>query len=122
MKKVLVIDDEQGIRDMLRFLLEGQGYDVVTAEDGVQGLEKVKESAFDVIFLDVHMPNMGGEETLSAIKKLRPAQPVVIFSSSSDPTHAFEINAEKSGVVCCMYKPVEIDEIFEAMKRAQSKH
>ncbi|OGS27497.1 MAG: hypothetical protein A2297_09845 [Elusimicrobia bacterium RIFOXYB2_FULL_48_7] len=114
--RILMVDDEQGIRDLFKFLLEPLGYQVFTAIDGLEGVEMVKKESFDIVFLDVHMPRMRGPEALKVIKQLRPNQPVVIFSSSSDPKHIFEEEAKKLGAYTCIYKPVEIDEILKIIE------
>ena len=68
--RILVIDDEQGIRDLFCFLLEPYGFQVFTAEDGIKGIEMVKKDNYDIIFLDIHMPKMQGSEVLKEIKKI----------------------------------------------------
>ena len=117
-KKILVIDDEKGIRDLFRFLLEPQGFDVSTADDGIEGIEMVKKDSFDIIFLDVHMPRMQGPEALKIIKRLHPDQIVIIFSSSSDPNFTFESEARELGAYTCLYKPVDIEDILKVIKKA----
>ncbi len=120
MKKVLVIDDERGIRDMFCFLLEPEGFHVSTAKDGEEGVEIIKKESFDLVFLDVHMPKMCGPEALSIIKQIRPEQIVIIFSSSSDPNFTFESVARELGAYACLYKPVDIDEILDLIKKVSN--
>ena len=116
--RILVVDDEQGIRDMFRFLLEPQGFEVFTACDGQEAVEMVTKGKYDLIFLDVHMPKMRGPEALKAIKKIRPDQLVVIFSSSSDPNYVFETEAKHLGAFDCLYKPCDIDDILKVVDAA----
>lgn len=115
-EKILVVDDEKGIQDLFRFVLEAEGYEVFTADNGLEGLEMAKKHDFTVIFLDVHMPVMKGPEALRSIKKIKPKQNVVICSSSSDPTFSFEKEAKNLGAYVCLYKPVEMDEIIHLIK------
>jgi CheY-like chemotaxis protein len=110
-RKILVVDDELGFRDLYRYTLEPLGFEVVEAKDGLEAVERVRESAFDIIILDVHMPRMRGPEALDKIKELRPDQKVVIVSSSSDPTYTFEHAARKRGALTCLFKPIDIDEL-----------
>lgn len=119
-KKLLIVDDEKGIRDLFHFLLEPQGFEVFTANDGVEGVEMVKKDAFDIIFLDVHMPRMRGPEALKIIKQLRPNQVVIVFSSSSDPTFTFENKAKELGAHTCLYKPFNVDEILKIIKQVSA--
>lgn len=118
LKKILVIDDEQGIRDLFGFVLKPKGFEVFTANDGLEGVEMVKKDSFDIIFLDVHMPRMQGPEALKIIKQIRPNQAVIIFSSSSDPEFVFEKEAKKLGAYACLYKPVNVDDILETIEKA----
>lgn len=117
MKRILIVDDEKGIQDLFRFLLEPQGFEVFTANDGVEGVEMVKKDSFDIIFLDVHMPRMRGPESLKIIKQLRPNQMVIVCSSSSDPNFTFEDKVKELGAYTCLYKPVNIDEIFDIINK-----
>jgi len=72
MKKVLVVDDDQYIRDVYRELLEGEKYQVETAVDGQEGLLKAQEGGFDLILLDVMMPKIDGLGVLKALQKNPP--------------------------------------------------
>jgi len=121
MKKILIADDEKGIRDLFRFLLEPQGFQVFTANDGIEAIEMVKKDNFDIVFLDVHMPRMRGPEALKIIKQIKPNQIVVVFSSSSDPNFVFEEKALQLGAYACLYKPVNVDEILNVIKSAYNK-
>ncbi len=116
--KVLVVDDEPEIRELFKMLLEGEGHEVQVAENGKVGVELFKISVFDVVLLDVHMPVMTGPEALKEIKKQKPCQKVIIFSSSSDPYLKFEKEAEKLGAFSCLYKPVSVEEILGIIEKA----
>lgn len=119
-RKILIIDDEKGIKDLFRFLLEPLNYEVFTADDGIEGVEMVKQQLFDLVFLDVHMPRMRGPEALRHIKEIRPEQGVVVFSSSSDPNFEFESQAVKLGAFTCLYKPADINEILDVIEKTTS--
>jgi CheY-like chemotaxis protein len=82
MTKILVIDDEQGIRNLLDTLLRRKGYDVVLAESGRQGLELFRRERPDVIVLDLKMPEMDGLTVLRQIKNLDPGKPVIILTGA----------------------------------------
>jgi CheY-like chemotaxis protein len=115
-KSILIVDDEKGIREMFHFLLQPEGFEVFTAQDGAEGLELVGKRAFDIIFLDMHMPKVEGPEALRRIRQIRPGQAVIIFSSSSDSNLTFESKAKEMGAVCCLYKPVDVDEILKVIE------
>jgi len=116
---VLVVDDEDGIRDMVRFLLEPMGYAVSSAVDGADAVQKVEKEKFDIILLDVHMPRMRGPETLEKIREIYPSQIVIIFSSSSDPYYVFEAGAKQKGAFDCIYKPFELHDLLSVINSAQ---
>ena len=116
-KTILIADDEQGFRDLFPYLLEPLGFEVTCVKDGVEAVEKVHEKPFDLILMDIHMPRMGGLEALKKIKTLRPNQRVVIFSSSSDPSYVREKEALESGAFGCLFKPVEMAEIEQVLKK-----
>jgi CheY-like chemotaxis protein len=80
MAKVLVIDDEQGIRSLLDTLLSRKGYDVVLADGGRKGLELFRRERPDVIVLDLNMPQMDGITVLQQVRSLNPDQPVIVLT------------------------------------------
>lgn len=110
---ILVADDEPGMRDLFRFCFEAD-YHIDTAEDGLEAVEAVRRRRYDLLVLDVHMPRMAGPEALAEIRKLRPDQPVLILSSSSDLRHTFEESVMRQGIRC-LFKPVSLDELTEAI-------
>jgi CheY-like chemotaxis protein len=117
-KRILVADDEEGIRDLFRFTLEPLGLHVTTAADGMEAVEVVQAQGFDLVILDVHMPRLTGPEALAEIRRIRPEQRVLVVSSSSDASHAFERRAEEFGASACLFKPLELDELIGSIERA----
>jgi CheY-like chemotaxis protein len=82
--RVLVVDDESSIRDMMAMLLEEAGYEVSTAENGLGALAQIKRLAPDVIISDLNMPQMSGFELLSVVRRRFPEIPVVAMSGAHD--------------------------------------
>jgi CheY-like chemotaxis protein len=82
MSKILVIDDEQGIRNLLDTLLSRKSYEVVLASNGQKGLELFRRELPDVVVLDLKMPEMNGLTVLQQVRQLNPAQPVVILTGA----------------------------------------
>ncbi|MFA5529422.1 MAG: response regulator [Thiohalomonadaceae bacterium] len=80
-RHILVIDDEQSVRDAFALALESEGYEVDTAADGEEGLRKFSVNPPDLVFLDLRMPGMGGIETLRRLKGLSPNSPVYIVTA-----------------------------------------
>ena len=82
MLKILIIDDEQGIRDLLDTLLRRKGYDVVVAKNGQEGLKVFRRERPDVVVLDLRMPEMDGITALREIRTLDPHKPVIILTGA----------------------------------------
>ena len=107
--KVLVVDDEEDIVEVIQDRLEAYGFTVVTAGTGVEALKKLSLEKFDGIFLDVKMPEMGGIETLEHIRKRDRKIPVIIITSSS--TREAAIEAMAKGANEYVLKPFEWEEL-----------
>ncbi len=86
-KKVLIIEDEEILLELLEKKLVQEGYDVKVAKDGVEGLEKIEERKPDIILLDIVMPRMGGFEVMKELQKKEEFSdiPIIIISNSGQP-------------------------------------
>jgi CheY-like chemotaxis protein len=87
MKKIIIVEDEEILRNLLQKKLENEGYEVDVAEDGEQGIRKIRETSFDLILLDIIMPKMGGFDVLEAMQKDENISdiPVIVVSNSGQP-------------------------------------
>jgi len=81
---ILVIDDEETIRSLFKETLEELGHNVIAVETGFEGLELVKQQDFDLVFLDLKMPGMVGDELFGRIKAIKPRLPVTIITGYPD--------------------------------------
>jgi two-component system response regulator HydG len=113
---VLVVDDDSAHRTMLRTLIDGWGYGVTEADDGSTAVEKIKETAFDLVLMDVRMVKISGLEALETIKTLNPAIPVVIMTAYSSVETA--VNALKQGAHDYLTKPLDFDKLRLTIDRA----
>ena len=107
-KRVLIVDDEAGVRDSLRLLLKSS-FDVHTAEDGQQALNVVDEIKPDLILLDVLMPNLDGMQTLKQLKERSIEAPVIMLTATNTVRTA--VQAMKWGAVDFLGKPFEVEEL-----------
>ncbi|HAT71381.1 MAG TPA: hypothetical protein DCS63_01015 [Elusimicrobia bacterium] len=118
--KVLVVDDEQGIRDMLAYELGLRGYQVVTAVNGAEALEKIKKEKIRLVISDVKMPRMDGMEMLAAIKTIAPD--VEVIMSTGYGTIEMAVSAMKKGAYDFIQKPFDLEEIFALIEKALEKN
>ncbi len=112
--EVLVIDDEEDVRDTLSDILSETGYTVMKAASGEEGLKIFRERKFDVVFTDLGMPDLSGYQIAEEIAKLDSKVPVVLVTGwqvASD-----EANLKKSGFYRLLYKPFQIDMVFSVMQ------
>lgn len=127
MAKILIIDDERGIRNTLREILEDEGYDAEVAENGKQGLQMASQQAYDLIYSDIKMPEMDGIEVLSAIKNTGEyanqdtpvaslETPIVMITGHGDVETA--VQALKLGAYDFLQKPLDLNRILITTKNA----
>jgi DNA-binding response OmpR family regulator len=107
--KVLLVDDEEDIIEVIQDRLEAYGFIVVTATTGIDALKKLSTENFDGVFLDTKMPAMGGIETLEEIRKQDTDIPVIIITASS--TRDVAIEAMSKGASDYVLKPFEWQEL-----------
>ena len=110
---ILVVDDEEMIRVLFREVLENSGHSVTTAETGFEGLELVKQRDFDLVFLDLKMPGMVGDELFGRIKAIKPRLPVTIITGY--PDSELMARALAHGPFGVMKKPFGESEIIAAV-------
>ena len=112
--KVLVVDDEEGIRFFLNLLLTQEGLSVVMAKDGYQAIELVQKEKFTLVFLDLRMPGINGVETLRAIKKISPETEYIMMSGYAvdDLMKA----AKNEGAILMLEKPFEFAPLAKFLK------
>ena len=128
MAKLLIIDDERGIRNTLREILADEGHEVDVAENGKQGLEMAQAKAYDLIFSDIKMPEMDGMEVLKALKgeplptspqgeEMSPIEaPIVMITGHGDVETA--VQALKAGAYDFLLKPLDLNRILITTKNA----
>lgn len=118
MSKILIIEDEAAIRRVLTKILseENESYKVEEAEDGLQGVEKVKNEDYDLILCDIKMPKMDGVEVLEAVKKIKPEIPMVMISGHGDLETA--INTMRLGAFDYISKPPDLNRLLNTVRNA----
>ena len=117
--KILVIEDEKNMREILKILLEGEGYEVSTATDGVEGLGWINREIFDLIITDIKMPGLDGFQVLKKAQELSPETLVIMITAFGTTESAIE--SMKLGAYDYLHKPFKIDEIRLVVKNALEK-
>jgi len=117
--KVLVVDDERAIRNVMKELLMDEGYQVEVAEDGAAALEKAEKDRFDVIFCDIKMPGMEGTEVLAKLVEEGIETPVVMISGHADIATA--VDCMHKGAFDFIEKPLDLNRILVTIKNATDK-
>lgn len=116
MARLLVVDDESGIRGALAQLFEYEGHEVRVAEDGMDGIEIAKEFRPDVIFLDVKMPGLDGLDVLERIRSTDPTAVIIMISGHGTIDTAVE--ATRKGAYDFLEKPLDTDRLLVTLTRA----
>ena len=121
MSKILIIEDEPAIRRVLTKILseENDSYQVEEAEDGLIGMEKIKNTDYDLILCDIKMPKMDGVELLEATKKIKPEIPIVMISGHGDMETA--INTMRMGAFDYISKPPDLNRLLNTVRNALDK-
>ena len=117
--KVLIVDDERAIRYSLKEILEMENYQVETAENGQEGLEKARKEKYDAIFCDIKMPQMDGTEMLVKLIEEGIESPVIMVSGHADIITA--VDCIKKGAFDFIEKPLDLNRILITLKNATDK-
>ena len=118
MSKILIIEDEASIRRVLVKILteENAQYQVFEAEDGLIGIEMIKNEDFDLVLCDIKMPKMDGVEVLQAVKKIKPEIPMVMISGHGDLETA--VNTMRMGAFDYISKPPDLNRLLNTIRNA----
>jgi len=119
MPKILIIDDEELIRETLRDILEHEGYQIEEASDGQMGINLIKKNSFDLILCDIKMPKVDGMEVLEKSLELAPDVPVIMISGHGTVETAIE--AAKKGAFDFISKPPDLNRMLITIRNALDK-
>nr|MBS9768789.1 sigma-54-dependent Fis family transcriptional regulator [Flavobacteriaceae bacterium] len=118
MAKILLIEDESAIRRVLSKILmeEDKSYSVEEAEDGLEGLEKIKDNDYDLVLCDIKMPKLDGIEVLERVKSLKPEIPMVMISGHGDLELA--VSTMRLGAFDYISKPPDLNRLLNTVRNA----
>jgi len=114
--RVLVVDDEAGLRTTLAANLELDGFEVVEAEDGAQALARAREQDFDVVLTDIRMPGMSGVELFRQLQRMRPGIPVLLMTGFAIENVVRD--ALREGAYMVVPKPFDVERLSSSLRRA----
>lgn len=118
MKTILTVDDSPSIRQMLAYVLTSNGYHVIEAEDGEQGLAFAKANQADLVLTDQNMPKMDGLALIKALRSLPNYRKVPIMMLTTESSQALKQQGRDAGATGWMVKPFDPDKLLEMLKRA----
>ncbi|MEK6618884.1 MAG: sigma-54 dependent transcriptional regulator [Nitrospirota bacterium] len=119
MEKILIVDDERSMRDVLSIMLKRAGYDVTVASDGEEAIAHIDKELFDLVITDLKMPKAGGLEVLKAVKESSPESVVLIITAYASTESVVE--AMKLGAYDYLTKPFQVDEVQLIIRNALEK-
>jgi DNA-binding NtrC family response regulator len=118
MQTILIVEDKESMAQMLKQTLELEGYEVLVAKDGAEGIRRLKDSKVNVVLTDLKLPKKDGLEVLRASKEENALVPVIVMTAYATIDHA--VNAMKLGAYDFITKPLDIDHLLLLIKRALS--
>lgn len=114
-QRILVVDDDEGMTKTLSLILNEEGYETTSANNGREAIKMVNEKKFDLILIDMKMPGLNGAETYKEIKKIRPGTPVLVMTAYAVEdlvSEALRNNAKE-----VIYKPFDIEKLLELINK-----
>jgi len=117
--RILIIEDEKSLKEVLRILLEEEGYEITSASNGLEGMEYIQNDIFDLVVTDIKMPKADGFEVLKKVKEISPSTIVIMITAFG--TTQSTIEAMKLGAYDYIHKPFKIDEIRHVIEKAFEK-
>jgi len=118
-ERVLVVDDESGMREFLKIMLEKNGYQVEGSDSGEDALKKIEQGSYDLVICDLKMPRVSGLEVLRRSKEINPEAPVIMITAFGSTESAVE--AMKLGAYDYITKPFKVDEMQFVLNKALEK-
>ena len=120
MERILVVDDEQPVRDTLGLLLHQEGFRAVVAECGHTAVSAIEAFTFDVVIVDIVMPGMNGIETIGILRQDAPNVSIIAMSGyaagSGLAEQDFFRSAMERGATCCLHKPFTREQLLDAIE------
>lgn len=117
MPRILVVDDEESVRQLLQTILKLEGFEVTTARDGNEALRATETASFDAVLLDLMMPNLNGEDTLRALRARDRTMDVPVIVITAKEGEASVLETTIAGADAYLSKPFEPETVVSLLKR-----
>lgn len=117
MALILTVDDSKVIRDLVQAVLIKNGHDVVTANDGIEGLNEAREQQFDMILSDINMPNMTGISMVSKVRRLSGYEYIPIVMLTTESSDFKKDKAKRMGATGWLQKPFDPERLMKAVNK-----
>jgi len=112
--KVLLVDDDLGMQETLSDILGALNYDVTTAKNGMEGVEKFRQGSYSVVLMDIKMPGMNGIEACKKIKAIKPETKIILITAYALDSEVREIASK--GIFSVLYKPLDIEKMLKLIE------
>ena len=117
MAHLLVIDDDAGVREVIRLYLDGSGHRVIEAKDGYAGIKAFAQASFDLVITDIFMPDQDGIETIRMLRKLRPTIKIIAISGGIVGDKIYLREAKSLGADSCIAKTIPPNGLAQSRQR-----
>lgn len=117
MKKILAVDDSVSIRKSISFVLSNEGYEVVEAEDGVDGLAKAKAEKFELVITDINMPNMDGIQLIKELRQIPDYKFAAIIALTTENQQSKMMEGKEAGATGWIVKPFDTEKLVSVVKK-----
>jgi len=117
MAKILTVDDSKAIRDLMVHILETEGHEVTTATDGVDAMAIARENTYDLMLIDVNMPNMGGLSLVSKLRRLDAYQYIPMIMVTTETSDYKKTKAKTMGATGWLTKPFTAERLIAAVNK-----
>ena len=116
-KTILIVDDAMTVRNLAKFALAKGGYNIIEAEDGIQGLKQLETNTVDLVISDLNMPNMNGLEMSRAIKTNNATKAIPIFMLTTEASQEVAIQGKEIGIMAWIVKPFVPEKLLGAVQK-----
>ncbi len=114
---ILIVDDSESIRELVAYTLESSGYNVVKGSDGVEALEKLNGSEFNLVITDLNMPNMDGIQLIQEVRKKEGYSTIPILMLTTESQQSKKEEAKAAGATGWIVKPFVPEKLLEVIKK-----